>query len=228
MIQIFNNVASESSQAGAIKTLAETGQAIATIVALIVGGAWTYILFVRKRQRFPRARVEHAVAIKPMSSKSLLVHLSVRIQNIGEVLLELVDSDIRLYQLVPVEGEIAEKIDKGEDPVPKGESEIDWPPLGQRECDWKQSPIEIEPGEYDEFHYDFVIASSVATFSAYSHFRNVVKKRRKIGWNWTTIHDTSPKGGVEHAENREAVKCTGRKEKAAGETGAPQAAPETI
>lgn len=38
------------SRAEVAKTVAETGEAIATVLALVVGAIWTYMLFVRKRQ----------------------------------------------------------------------------------------------------------------------------------------------------------------------------------
>jgi hypothetical protein len=191
MIQVFNNIAAQSSQAESIKTFAETGQAAATIVALIVGGAWTYILFIRKRQRFPRATLDHVVTVTELSPEFLLVHLDVRIQNVGEVLLELRYSDIQLRRIIPLDAEVAETLREGKDPVQDGNSEVDWPGIGRRECNWEKNPREIEPGEYDRVHYDFVIGSSVAVLSAYSYFRNVAKKNREIGWNCTTLHNTS-------------------------------------
>lgn len=203
MIQVFNNVTTQASPAEAVKTLAETGQAIATIVALIVGGAWTYTLFVRKRQRFPRATLSHTVAIRNITPGFLLVHLVVRVQNIGEVLLELRDSDIQLRQIVPLDEKQAKEIAEGKDPVKTGDSEVDWPGIGRRECDWKERPTEIEPGEYDEFHYDFLIDSSVTTFSAYSYFGNITKKGKEIGWNCATLHDTNKiEGDAKDAESQ--------------------------
>jgi hypothetical protein len=194
MIPVLHD-AVHSLQGQSFKDMAETVQAVATTVALFVGGAWTYTLFVRKRQRFPRATTEHSLEIKKLSSDLLLVHLAVRVKNLGEVLLQLSDSDVQLRQLMPLQAELEraliKKISAGQDSVAEGESEVDWPGLGHRECDWKDQPKEIEPGEDDEFHYDFVISSSVQVFSAYSYFTNVSKKAREIGWNRTTLHDTS-------------------------------------
>jgi flagellar biogenesis protein FliO len=44
-----------------IKDIADVIQALFTSLAFIIGGAWTYLLFVRKRQRFPRAKIEHQI-----------------------------------------------------------------------------------------------------------------------------------------------------------------------
>jgi hypothetical protein len=49
------------------KTVAETLEAALTSIAIVVGAGWTYVLFVRKREQFPRASVAHAFEIVPLS-----------------------------------------------------------------------------------------------------------------------------------------------------------------
>lgn len=50
------------------------------------------------------------------------------------------------------------------------------------------SGIEIEPGEIEQLHYDFFVASNIKAILVYSYFRNIQKSHR-VGWSLTTTHD---------------------------------------
>jgi hypothetical protein len=63
-----------------------------------------------------------------------------------------------------------------------------WPCLVDRECNWSKECREVEPGEIDEFHFDFVIPAHVQLVEIYSYIRNVKKQDREIGWNTTTVY----------------------------------------
>ena len=55
--------------------------------------------------------------------------------------------------------------------------------------DFSRDGCEIEPGEADEFIFDFVIDADVAKVQFYSHVENVKKFKRNVGWNTTIIYD---------------------------------------
>jgi hypothetical protein len=48
---------------------------------------------------------------------------------------------------------------------------------------------EIEPGEEQEFCFEFIIPSNVQTVAIYSHFGNVKKRKGDLGWNRTTWYE---------------------------------------
>jgi len=53
--------------------------------------------------------------------------------------------------------------------------------------------FEIEPGESEEFHFDFTIHQSVSRVLVYSYLENATKRRRrkkqKIGWQLSTVYE---------------------------------------
>ncbi len=160
---------------------------VITSIGFIVAGSWTYLLFVRQRQRFPRAELAHKVAYVHVTDRQALVHVTVAVKNLGSVLIRLRQGYVQIQQVKPLPVDISNTLVAEGDPVGEGCTEVPWPLLGRRDCTWDSAPQEIEPGESEEFHFDFLIASEVQTIETYSYLRNMVKYDREIGWNHTTL-----------------------------------------
>jgi hypothetical protein len=145
---------------------------------------------VEKRQKYPRAITSHRITHRTIATGKVLLHVIVTISNKGDVLLSLVEAEVRIQQVLPTPPEVLEKISSGVNPRQIDRQEISWPLIDKRVTIWKEGEgIEIEPGEEDNLYYDFVINSSIQTVEVYSHFKNAKKRPRDIGWNLTTIHD---------------------------------------
>lgn len=172
-----------------IKDAAEALSAFFTAIAFVVGGIWAYMLFVRQRQRYPRATLEQRVVHKRVDERRVLLRVSVTVSNQGDVLLSLASGFVRVQQMVPWPSEFVDAIEKGEDPVRAGETEVEWPLLGERYLTFEESEREVEPGEPDEFHFDFVIGGGVQTVLVYTYISNQHKRGRDIGWGVTTVYD---------------------------------------
>jgi nitrate reductase gamma subunit len=82
-----------------MKNILDIIQALFTILAIIIGGIWSYMLFIKRRQRFPRAIVEHQVFHKTLAKDKILLNLTTIITNTGEVLLELEKCVVRIQQI---------------------------------------------------------------------------------------------------------------------------------
>jgi hypothetical protein len=160
-----------------------------TSIAIIIGGIWTYNKFVKKREKFPRASINHRIIERDLDNKKKLVHLFVEIKNIGEVLLSIVCYDIRINKVIPLDNEVGEKILKDEDPVSEDYHKIFWPNLFYRVKNFKENACELEPSEKEEFNFDFIIEKKIHTIQVYSYFKNKHKSNREIGWSRTTFHD---------------------------------------
>ncbi len=171
------------------KDIAGIVESLAKVIALAVGGWWTYLLFVRKRQQYPRAKVTHTVIHKPLASGQRLLHVATNVTNTGEVLLCLVSGFTRIQQMSPPPSELVKCLRQGHDPVKQGETEYEWPSVGERKWDWQDHPHEVEPGEDDEIDCDFVVESDAETLEIYTYLKNKAKPEREIGWNLTTIYD---------------------------------------
>ena len=159
------------------------------VFAIIAGGIWTYTLFIRRRQKQPRARIEHRITDRPIADGKILLHVVVTISNMGDVLLSLRSTETWIQKMLPLSVKLQNRIERGDNPVDKGRTEIQWHLLEVREEKWKRGECQVEPGESDESRYDFVVDEGIQTIRVYSYFQNVTQHKRKIGWQLATIYD---------------------------------------
>ena len=182
----------------AIKDIAQTISATATTVGIVVGGIWSYLLFVRERLRYPKATLQLQIDHAPVTAAQRLVHVGISIANIGSPAIKLEYAEVRLRQVVPLPDDLAKTVVPGVDPVPAGEAEISWPMIVGRVWKWRSGEFEIEPKEHDTFHADFIIERGIQTIEIYAFVRNEIKKGPKLGWAHTMIFSfgTGAPGGV--------------------------------
>ncbi len=171
-------------------------EGLLTAAAIILGGIWSYMLFVRTRQRYPRANLKHRITHRLLGNKKQLLVLDIVIENTGDVLLSLASAVVRIQQVLPIHASLEDSIHTGE-PVPEkeNEKEFPWPLLASRKSKWGKGEFEIEPGESDQVTYDFFLDDELETVRVYAYFENEKKKRRKkpIGWGITTLYDLRPR-----------------------------------
>jgi hypothetical protein len=184
-----------------LKEIVDILQAIVTIIAIIAGGIWGYWLFVQNRQRYPRASIAHHITHRPIADDKLLLHITITVSNIGDILLSLAYLEIRIQQVLPPPTGVLDSISKGYDPVLEGQTEIDWPGIHIRELRFEKAEYEIEPGENHEFHHDFILNAEVQTIAVYSYLKNEKKRDREIGWDSTTVYDLKDTKAGENAQS---------------------------
>lgn len=178
------------------KNLVDILQSLATILAIVVSGVWGYWLFVQNRQRYPRARLQHDVICHDLPGGEHLVHIVVTVQNLGNILIRLESGETRLQQVKPFPSRFIEAVRQRQDPVEPGQTEIDyWPMLDCHELSLPKGAWEIEPGESQEIHHDFLVAGEVQVISLYTFINNLSKPRRQIAWDLTTFHTLQPGDG---------------------------------
>lgn len=176
-----------------IKDIADIVQAVVTSCALIIGGIWSYLLFVRKRQRYPRAKIEHQVTPRIVSTDATLLNINVIISNPGDVLLSLIKGEIEVRQVLPPGGGFLQLLNSDKTVLYRRVELIDWPLLFSYEEDWKKEnrTIEIEPGESERFLFSLLIHAEVKTIYIDSFFHNAKKRRKDLGWSLETFHEIS-------------------------------------
>lgn len=183
------------------KAYADASASTLTAIGVVIAGIWTYMLFVRTRQRFPRANVEHRLTDWPVEEQRL-VRVVVCVKNVGDVIVRIRTIRAAVMQLLPTPPDVATSISEGRDPVDQGTSEILWDTLGERRCDFTENGCEVEPDETDEFIFDFVIPQHVTKVQIYTHVENIAKSKRNIGWNSTTVYDV---GGTSSEQKQDVV-----------------------
>lgn len=187
-----------------VKAYSDALQPPITVLAIVIGGIWTYRLFVQHRQKFPRANISQRVTSWSLSPKDRLLHVAVSVENVGQTLIELAWGFVRVQQVLPLDEAVGSHLACGDDPVQEGECEVLWPQLCERRCDWANAPREVEPGESDEYHFDFVIPESTQVVEVYTHFQNVTKRNRALGWNSTALYTCAQDGNEENTESQNA------------------------
>lgn len=170
-----------------LKELLPLIESAVTVVAIVFAGAWTYILFVRRRQRFPRASVQQEINQIPLPNDQSLLQVAAKISNEGDVLVSLLSARTRIQKIIPLSEGIRKEIELGNDPVPEGEQEVPWPILGARDWAFCISEAEIEPNETEVLHSEFVLDKSVKAIVVYTYVKNRIKRRQEIGWSQTTL-----------------------------------------
>src|SRR6266851_4929717 len=156
-----------------VRDIATIVQSIFTVAAVIIGGVWTYWLFVKKRQKYPSAKIEHQISHRPIAS--------------GNVLLSLEKGKIRVSQVLPPQDELLDILTRK-----KGTQVTNWHLLSPLVNPIGQETLEIEPSESQQFLVHYVIDADIQTILVYTYFRNVEKPKRNIGWTLTTIYDLWP------------------------------------
>ena len=173
-----------------LKDIASIAQSLTTILAIFVSGFWGYWIFIKNRQQYPRVKLSHSIFHRKLGSGKDLVHVIVTIQNIGEILLSLRMLETRIHQVIPLPQKVADSVAKGENPITSDSTEIDsWTELGNHRCNFQKDLFEVEPGEIQEIHHDFLIPEENGTILIYSYLQNIKKRNRDIGWDLTTFHE---------------------------------------
>jgi hypothetical protein len=166
---------------------------VAQIAALLIGGLWTYQLFIKGRSGLPRATLSHKLAHRALPGERTFLRVTTQIANTGTVVLNLDRMTVRVQQVIPLGGDFGETVAQGLDLVQEGETLVRWPVLGERSQRWDRGVRQVEPGETDEITCDFVLRDVVQTVQVYTYFNNVVKSGREIGWVARTLYDFTPR-----------------------------------
>jgi hypothetical protein len=177
-----------------IKDIVTIIQSLFTMLALSIGGFWSYLIFVRKRQRYPRAKIEHQVAQRFASEDATLLCIDVIISNVGDVLLSLVKEEFEVRQVLPPKADFLQLLNSSQIVPSRRVELVDWPLLFSSEEDWEQEKrvVEVEPGESGRFPFMLLVRAEVKTIYINSFFRNTKKRRRELGWRVETFHDVLP------------------------------------
>lgn len=157
-------------------------------MAIMVGGCWTYKLFIQHREKYPRANVQQEMIHFRLPDGLYLLHVSLSITNISDVLMELESIEMRALQVLPLDDKIKAEIQGISDLCEEIPADINWPKLDCKYINIPKAGCEIEPGETDFYHFDFIVHGKISVVQIYSHVANTTKKKRDIGWTCTDFY----------------------------------------
>jgi hypothetical protein len=152
-------------------------QSAFTIAALIAGLFW----FIKRRERAPRANVEHRVNFASLDGGLVYVGVNVLIKNTGRVkvqprVAQPIASLVVIEEVVPYLGEVQKSQEHSPEYILKS--------LGARTFPAK---VLVEPSETHSILFEFIIQERTKVIKVYSHIDNSYNKGK--GWDTTTIHE---------------------------------------
>lgn len=192
------------------KDFTGAAQSIATFIAILVAGIWAYMLFVRRREKFPRAKLSHKIEFWDISDDERLIRVVLMIENTSEVLLKVKQGHTWVQQMKPWPVEVLGKFRSEcvlcEDDSKAAPLEAKWPLINEK----KHKDRELEPRESDEVPMSFIVNKYYEQILIYSCIDNSTKKKfskalaryilrkkpKPFGWETSNVIDFSKNGGV--------------------------------
>ncbi len=180
-----------------LKEKIETVQTVVTTIGIIIGGLWTYNIFIKERHNYPHANLQLEVSHVGLSSQINLLRITTVVTNSGTSKLDLKEATIRIQQIKPVldcTGTPSCATDQVNDALNRIEQQLDkftWPMISQRRKIWKNA-IEIEPKEKEKLDFEFAIPSNVKHVRIYTFHKNERKFKRKggdYGWGLSSYYN---------------------------------------
>jgi hypothetical protein len=179
-------------------------QAIFAIAAIIVGGLWTYNLFIKERHEYPHANIELKLSHVALSDRVNLLRVWIELTNGGSSLMKIGKSIIRVQQILPSvpcpkqDGACAaNEVDAAIKEVERHDDRFNWALIAERTDSWPS--FDIEPGEKQSIDFEFATPSEVKAVRVYAYFRNDQKSSdaSEVGWDTSNYYDfpAPAKGG---------------------------------
>lgn len=170
-------------------------QSIVTIGAVVVGGLWTYQLFIMERKHLPHANIEQKISHVALSERANLLRVGMELTNTGNSRLLSTKSIVRIQQILPMPpcpktGPCAkDEVEGALKEISRKADRFSWPLVAEREDD--ATSVDIEPAEKDFLEFEFAVPSNIKVVRVYSYFRNDVRStpQEEVGWSVSTDYE---------------------------------------
>lgn len=154
--------------------------------AIIIGGWWTYRLFVRQRTDVARANLTQSVEKVDLTPRSTLVRLDLAVENKGSTSIQPRTLEAFIHNLRPIAEADLGHLNAIRPARGETDDTLDWPDLGKRELDLYNEEFMVEPGETAHLWVDFLIPAGIEVFQVYSRL-DCGKEYDDLFWDVTSI-----------------------------------------
>ncbi len=84
-----------------LKEILDVLQSLVTVGAVLVGGWWTYLLFIKERRDLPHLNIEHQLSHLDLSKDIRILRVGVVLNNSGSTHVIIGNAIIRVQQVLP-------------------------------------------------------------------------------------------------------------------------------
>ena len=195
-----------ASVAGNIYLWARIAQAVATIIAIVLGGifAWWRGFIFRHEQ--PHVTVSHDVTHRQIGHGYVHIEVTATLHNSSRVKVEFRDGLFAVEQLVPIAENMAERLFKEIFDKDLYESP-EWVLLRERRLEWSKDELIVEPGEKATATFEHIVSDAVESVLITTYFYNTrvmgeipaelnphdAERRKRLRWLWRT---SGPRGWI--------------------------------
>ena len=188
------------------------GQAVATIVAIGLGGFFAWRRGIIFRQEQPHITITHDITHRLVSPEYVHIEVAVTLHNSSRVKVEIRDGLFSVEQMAPVTDEYVEYAFVGAFLNSGRYESPEWPLLKEFRLEPDEDALVVEPGERVVATYEYFVPIYVESVLISTHFCNIrvmgkiptkvnprdaVRKRNtwfrrtsgSIGWTKITAHD---------------------------------------
>ena len=201
-----------TSATGTVYVWARTAAAVATVVAVGLGGIFAWRRGIIFRHEQPHVTITHEITHRRISPEYVHLEIAVTLHNTSRVKTEFRDGLFSVEQLAPLTDEHVEKsFAKAFVYAEKYESP-EWFLLKESRLEWGQDVLVVEPGEKAVETYEYIVPDYIESVIVSTHYCNVrvfgkipvgtdpryAERKSKLGfwqasgvtgWTKTTAHD---------------------------------------
>jgi len=152
-------------------------ESIATISAIVAGLWWFY----KRREKAPRANIEHKVTFIDLGNKTTYVGIHVVIHNTGNVIIKpkITDDTTSVVTIEELKPYLTAHVESQ-----KFSPEYKMNFIGGRTF---PPSVCVEPGEIQSILFEFIVQNTTKAIKVYSHLDNDYNDG--VGWDNTTTHE---------------------------------------
>jgi hypothetical protein len=170
--------------------LIERWKNLATIAAILIGGAWALKSFIQQRQGNPRLQIEQRIVHFKVSDKYNLLVVDTVLKNVGPVLLKLPKGEIRVIPILPLPGEEQKLMMRLSQSHSEADDPAIWPVLNPAlTLDWGKDGMVIEPGESDQLHSLFPVPADKQVVAVATYVFNPNGRPEDLWWHAFNTYD---------------------------------------
>lgn len=114
-----DNLEKGKSVSEGFRNISEAIKNTLEIIAIIVGAGWTYVLFIKQRQKYPRANLAHRITHRSLGNGKLLMNIDATLSNAGAVLIRIVSGELRIQHVLPLSSIVASETADAANSFPK-------------------------------------------------------------------------------------------------------------